>query len=99
MRLKYKFISGLIETEPGEVLELKQLAERNATLKLEIERTRGTYTLNFTIHVVGHSVHNEDGRRAFREFRKCAVFEYDATLKSSTGRGRMWEFCFRCFNP
>lgn len=88
MRLKYKFISGLIEIEPGEVLELRQLAGRNATLNLEIGRTGDTYTLNFTIHVVGYSVYNEDGRRVFREFRKCAVFEYDAATKKFHWQGK-----------
>ncbi|MEM3659442.1 MAG: hypothetical protein QXU11_03400 [Thermoproteota archaeon] len=99
MRLKYKFITGLIEIEPGEVLELRQLAGRNATLNVEIERNGNTYTLNFTIHVIGHSVYSEDGERVFREFRKCAIFEYDAATEKFYWQGRDVGVLLPLFQP
>lgn len=99
LRLKYKFTRGLIEIEPGEVLELRELAGRNATLNVEIERSGDTYTLNFTIYVVGYSVYNEDGRMVFREFRKCAIFEYDATTERFYCQGEDVEVLLPLFQP
>lgn len=75
---------GLIEIEPGEILELRTLAGRNASLNL-IERSRNTYALNFTIYVVGHSVYSGDGKRVFR---RPAVFEYDASTERFYRQGR-----------
>lgn len=87
MRLKYKFIMGLIEIEPGEILELARatLAGRNASLNLEIERSGNTYALNFTIYVVGHSVYSGDGKRVFR---RPAIFKYDASTERFYRQGR-----------
>ncbi len=99
MRLKYKFISGLIEIEPGEVLELRQLVGRNATLSLEIERTGDTHTLNFTINVVGHSVYNEDGKKVFKEFRRNATFKYDVNTKRFYWQGKDAGFLLPLFQP
>jgi hypothetical protein len=99
LRLKYKFIHGLIQIEPGEVLELREIAGRNATLNLEIQRSGETYILNFTIYVVGHSVYTEDGKRIFREFRKCAVFEYDATTERFYWQGKDVGVLLPLFQP
>ncbi|MBO3798170.1 MAG: hypothetical protein QXI42_00875 [Thermoproteota archaeon] len=99
LRLKYKFITGLIEIEPGEVLELRQLAGRNATLNVEIERSGNNYTLNFTIYVEGHSVYSEDGKRVFREFRKCTIFEYDAATEKFYWQGRDVGVLLPLFQP
>jgi len=99
LRLKYEFIQGLIEIEPGEELELREHIGRNATLTIELVRNGDSYTLNFTVYVVGYSVYNEDGRRFFREFRRCVVFEYNVSTKRFYWQGKDVGVLLPLFQP